>query len=55
LQGRVGLDLALFPGDSVIDAGLFLDDLPFEALADLVTMPVRLSKTFVDAAPERAA
>ena len=55
LQGRSDLDLALIPGESVNDAGLFLDDLPFEALADLVTMPVRLSKTFVDAAPEMAA
>jgi putative radical SAM enzyme (TIGR03279 family) len=55
LQGRSDLDLALIPGESVNDAGLFLDDLPFEALADLVSMPVRLSKTFVDAAPELAA
>jgi NifB/MoaA-like Fe-S oxidoreductase len=55
LRGRNDLDLALIPGESVNDAGLFLDDLPFDALADLVTMPVRLSKTFVDAAPELAA
>jgi putative radical SAM enzyme (TIGR03279 family) len=55
LQGRNDLDLALIPGESVNDAGLFLDDLPFDALADLVSTPVRLSKTFVDAAPEMAA
>ncbi len=55
LQGRGDLDLALIPGESVNDAGLFLDDLPFDALADLVAMPVKLSKTFVDAAPEMAA
>jgi len=55
LQPRNDLDLALIPGEAVNDAGLFLDDLPFAALADLVPMPVRLSKTFVDAAPELAA
>ena len=54
LQGRGDLDLALIPGESVNDAGIFLDDLPFDALADLLPMPVHLSKTFVDAAPEAA-
>ncbi len=54
LRGRNDLDLALLPGESVNDAGLFLDDLPFAALEDLLPMPVRLSKTFVDAAPEWA-
>ena len=55
LRDRGHLDLALIPGESVNDAGLFLDDLPFDALGDLVAMPVKLSKTFVDAAPEMVA
>lgn len=55
LRSRNDLDLALLPGESVNDAGLFLDDLPFAALEDLLPMPVRLSKTFVDAAPDLAA
>ena len=49
LRDRSDLDLVLLPGEAVNDAGRFIDDLPFEALAASVPMPVRLSKTFVDA------
>ncbi len=52
LRGLSGIDLALLPGESVNDEGLFIDSLSFEALADDVAMPVRLSKTFVDALSE---
>jgi hypothetical protein len=52
LQHLHGVDLALLPGESINDGGLFIDSLPFEALAAEVPMPVRLSKTFVDALTE---
>ena len=52
LRGLTGIDLALLPGESVNDEGLFIDSLSLEALADDVAMPVRLSKTFVDALSE---
>jgi putative radical SAM enzyme (TIGR03279 family) len=52
LQGLEGIDLALLPGESVNDAGLFIDSLPVAELAAGVPMPVRLSKTFVDALEE---
>ncbi len=50
LRGRAGLDLVLVPGEAVNDAGVFLDGLAFEDLAAALDVPVRLSKTFVDAA-----
>ncbi len=49
LRGRFDLDLALLPGESVNDRGLFIDDLTLEALQAGVSMPVILSKTFSDA------
>ncbi len=52
LHDLPGIDLALLPGESVNDEGLFIDSLALEALADDVAMPVRLSKTFVDALSE---
>lgn len=52
LQGLQGVDLALLPGEAVNDAGLFIDSLPVADLAAEVPMPVRLSKTFVDALEE---
>ena len=55
LRDRSHLDLVLLPGECVNDAGRFIDDLPFEALAVSVPMPVRLSKTFVDAVDPMAA
>ncbi|HEX9893965.1 MAG TPA: DUF512 domain-containing protein [Gemmatimonadales bacterium] len=55
LQHRKNLDLVLLPGEAVNDAGRFIDDLPFDALAAAVPVPLRLSKTFVDAADRVAA
>jgi putative radical SAM enzyme (TIGR03279 family) len=52
LQWLEGIDLALLPGEAVNDAGLFIDSLPVADLAAAVPMPVRLSKTFVDALEE---
>lgn len=47
-----GVDLALLPGESINDGGLFIDSLPLDTLAAEVPMPVRMSKTFVDALAE---
>jgi NifB/MoaA-like Fe-S oxidoreductase len=52
LRELQGYDLALLPGEAVNDGGLFIDSLPFETLAAEVPMPVRISKTFVDALTE---
>ena len=52
LQKLEGVDLALLPGESVNDAGLFIDSLSVAALAEAVPMPVRLSRSFVDALME---
>jgi putative radical SAM enzyme (TIGR03279 family) len=52
LQKLKGVDLALLPGESVNDAGLFIDSLSVAALAEAVPMPVRLSRSFVDALME---
>ncbi|HET8650043.1 MAG TPA: DUF512 domain-containing protein, partial [Gemmatimonadales bacterium] len=49
LAGRCDLDLALLPGESVNDDGLFMDDMRFDLLTASVPMEVRLSKDFVDA------
>ncbi|HXE58285.1 MAG TPA: DUF512 domain-containing protein [Gemmatimonadales bacterium] len=49
LEGRGDLDLALVPGESVNDAGLFMDDLSLDDLARSVPVEIRLSKDFVDA------
>jgi putative radical SAM enzyme (TIGR03279 family) len=47
-----GYDLALLPGESVNDDGLFIDSISVDAVAAGVPMPVRLSRTFVDALVE---
>lgn len=52
LAGLEGIDLALLPGESVNDNGLFIDSLSVSALAEAVPMPVRISRTFVDALQE---
>ncbi|MGI9041314.1 MAG: DUF512 domain-containing protein [Gemmatimonadales bacterium] len=49
LAGRHELDLALLPGESVNDSGLFMDDMSFEVLAAAVPMELRLSRDFTDA------
>ncbi len=52
LEALEGIDLALLPGESLNDEGLFIDSLPFSDLVRAVPMPVRMSRTFVDALEE---
>lgn len=54
LLGRA-LDLALLPGESVNDDGLFIDNLSLQQLRAAVPMEVRLSKDFADALREPVA
>jgi putative radical SAM enzyme (TIGR03279 family) len=54
LAGRE-LDLALLPGESVNDDGLFIDSMSFDHLRATVPMEVRLSKDFADALQEPVA
>jgi len=49
LQARDDLDLALLPGESVNDDGLFIDNMSLHLLAGTVPVEVRLSKDFSDA------
>ena len=49
LQGRRDLDLALLPGESVNDDGLFIDSMRLDLLASTVPVEVRVSKDFTDA------
>jgi putative radical SAM enzyme (TIGR03279 family) len=49
LQGRRDLDLALLPGESVNDDGLFIDSMSFDLLASTVPVEVRVSQDFSDA------
>ena len=49
LAPRGDLDLALIPGESVNDDGVFMDGMRLELLAASVPMEVRPSKDFVDA------
>lgn len=49
LAGRRDLDLALIPGESINDEGLFMDDMSYDLLAAAVPMELRRSKDFVDA------
>jgi putative radical SAM enzyme (TIGR03279 family) len=49
LQGRRDLDLALLPGESVNDDGLFIDSMSLELLAGTLPVEVRLSRDFSDA------
>ncbi|HEU5303686.1 MAG TPA: DUF512 domain-containing protein [Gemmatimonadales bacterium] len=49
LQGRRDLDLALLPGESVNDDGLFIDSMSLELLAATVPVELRVSKDFTDA------
>jgi putative radical SAM enzyme (TIGR03279 family) len=55
LRGLSNVDLALLPGESVNDDGLFIDSISFATVAAAVPMPIRLSKTFVDALTEPVA
>jgi putative radical SAM enzyme (TIGR03279 family) len=49
LRGRRDLDLALLPGESVNDNGLFIDGMSAELLAAAVPVEIRFSKDFADA------
>lgn len=49
LADRRDLDLALIPGESLNDDGLFMDDVSFDLLQAAVPCEVRPSKTFIDA------
>ncbi|HEU4681703.1 MAG TPA: DUF512 domain-containing protein [Gemmatimonadales bacterium] len=49
LQGRDDLDLALLPGESVNDDGLFIDSMSLDLLAGSIPVEVRLSRDFSDA------
>ena len=49
LRDRHDLDVALIPGESVNDDGLFIDNLPISTLADSVPMRIRSSYDFADA------
>ena len=49
LRGRRDLDLALLPGESVNDDGLFMDGMSAALLAAALPMEIRFSKDFVDA------
>ena len=49
LRGRSDLDLALLPGESVNDDGLFIDGMSAELLAAASPVEIRFSKDFADA------
>lgn len=55
LSGHGSLDLALIPGESINDDGLFIDSMSFETLAGSVPCEVRASKDFADALAQVAA
>jgi putative radical SAM enzyme (TIGR03279 family) len=55
LEGRSDLDLALLPAESVNDDLLFMDSMDAHDLARQVPMPVRFSRSFVDALEEPVA
>jgi putative radical SAM enzyme (TIGR03279 family) len=55
LRGRSDLDLALLPGESINDEGLFIDGMAVDLLQASVPMEVRSSKDFVDALEEPVA
>jgi putative radical SAM enzyme (TIGR03279 family) len=55
LRGRSDLDLALLPGESINEEGLFIDGMALDLLRASVPMEVRSSKDFVDALEEPVA
>ena len=48
LGGRVDLDAALIPAETINEDGVFLDDVRFEAVRDALSVPTFPSYTFVD-------
>lgn len=55
LSAHHALDLALIPGESINDDGLFIDSMSFEALAGSLPFEVRPSKDFADVLAQVAA
>ena len=55
LRDRRDLDLALLPGESVNDDGLFIDGLRAELLAAELPVEIRFSQDFADALEAGAA
>jgi putative radical SAM enzyme (TIGR03279 family) len=55
IQGRSDLDLALIPGESVNDDGLFIDNMSLDLLEASVPIEVRPSRDFTDAFGETVA
>jgi putative radical SAM enzyme (TIGR03279 family) len=55
LRSRRDLDLALIPGESVNDDGLFIDSMSLDLLAASIPVEVRPSKDFADALQEPVA
>jgi putative radical SAM enzyme (TIGR03279 family) len=48
LEGRMDLDLALIPAESINESGLFLDDARFADVREALPMPVYPSYDFID-------
>jgi len=55
LAARRDLDLALLPGETINEDGLFIDSMSFESLTAQVPIEVRLSQDFADALGTAAA
>jgi NifB/MoaA-like Fe-S oxidoreductase len=54
LRDRDDLDLALIPGESLNDDGLFIDSVSLASLSAELPMEVRASRDFADALQEPA-
>lgn len=52
VAGLDGADLVLLPGECVNDDGLLIDSMSFDEVAATTSVPLRLSKTFIDALTE---
>jgi len=48
LEGRNDLDLALIPAETINEDRIFLDDVKFDELHDLLPIPVYPSYDFID-------
>jgi putative radical SAM enzyme (TIGR03279 family) len=48
LEGRMDLDLALIPAESINESGLFLDDARFADVREALPMPIYPSYDFID-------
>ncbi|MEP7345073.1 MAG: DUF512 domain-containing protein [Gemmatimonadaceae bacterium] len=52
LDGRVDLDAALIPAETINEEGVFLDDVRFEEMRKLLPVPTFASYDFVDTLPQ---